>query len=126
MCRPNICLIIVRACASLAPNGSHLAVSNMFRGFDVYRLPSEEHALSFEHVDRVFPVPSAQIPVLFVHGGRALLGGSMSGKVGLWHLSMGIMHTLTLSSAFFCGCIRVSFVTDLHFPQGLAKFSQSM
>ncbi|KAI0738687.1 WD40-repeat-containing domain protein [Daedaleopsis nitida] len=86
------------ASASLSPNGAYLAVSNVFKGFDVYKVQSEKPIASFEYDEPSSLKSAGPIPVLFIHGGRALVGGSMVGKVCLWHVNFGKMHNLALSS----------------------------
>ncbi len=86
------------ASASLSPNGTHIAVSNVVRGFDVYKVQSEEPLASFDLQDR--SALGAPVPVLFIHEGHALVGGSITGKVDLWDLYMGKMHSIALTSEF--------------------------
>ena len=71
----------------------------MFKGFDVYKFQSEEPVVSFKHTgETAGTVSGSRIPVLFVHAGHALIGGSVVGDVGLWDLYMGKMHSLTFTS----------------------------
>ncbi len=70
-------------------------------------------------------VPACPLPVTFVHGGHALVGGSMTGKVGLWDLGMGKMHSLVLNSKLFETYMIVG-VLLLLVSQKVAKFSLSM
>ncbi|KAI1789836.1 WD40-repeat-containing domain protein [Ganoderma leucocontextum] len=81
--------------ASLSDNGEYIAISNMVSGFDVYAMATEAPYCSFEH-DLGEPYPT---PVLFVHGGKAIVGGSAVGKVDLWDLRLTRkMHTLSIPS----------------------------
>ncbi|RPD53261.1 WD40 repeat-like protein [Lentinus tigrinus ALCF2SS1-7] len=80
--------------ASLSADGKHIAVSNLVRGFDVYRLHDETPVGLMTHeVGKPRPTP-----ILFIHNGRALVGGSLSGKVTIWDLNLGKMHTLNIPS----------------------------
>lgn len=81
----------------MSPDASNIAVSNVVRGFDVYRVQSEEPLASFDYLDGD-SASAAPVPVLFIHEGHALVGGSMNGKVDLWDLYMGKMHSVTLTS----------------------------
>ncbi|OSD01991.1 WD40 repeat-like protein [Trametes coccinea BRFM310] len=70
------------ASSSLSPDGSHIAVANLVSGFDVYDLYTGATVLSlFHEVGEEFPVP-----VLYVHGGNAILGGSTAGVLDLWYV----------------------------------------
>ncbi|KAI0371020.1 WD40 repeat-like protein [Pilatotrama ljubarskyi] len=76
------------AYASISPDGTTIAISNMVSGFDLYDLTSQAALRSFTH-----PVTTLRaVPVLFVHGGHALLGGSTVGKVHLWDVHNGLLH----------------------------------
>ncbi|KAI1782402.1 hypothetical protein LXA43DRAFT_847067, partial [Ganoderma leucocontextum] len=70
------------ASASLSNNGTFIAVSNLTKGFDVFRMETEEPVASFEH-DIGEPMPT---PVLFTHEGRAIIGGTTVGKVNVWDI----------------------------------------
>lgn len=97
------------ASASLSPNGANLAVSNVSRGFDVYKIQSAEPIASFDNDDNPrtsSDEPACPVPVKFIHGGHAIVGGSMNGKVGLWDLGHGKMHTLPLNSKRQRACCR--------------------
>ncbi|KAI0709141.1 WD40-repeat-containing domain protein [Earliella scabrosa] len=85
------------ASASLSPDDVHIAISNVYHGFDVYKLHTEEPFVSFRHAGEP-SVPASALPVLFVHAGHALIGGSAIGNIGLWDLYMGEMHSLVLPS----------------------------
>ena len=82
------------ASASLSPNGSLLAVSNLVTGFDVYRTDTEQPIASFEQ-----PIQKPNVvPVLFIHGGRAIVGGCDSGTVNVWDIALGKLHSLSIPS----------------------------
>ncbi|KAI9062810.1 hypothetical protein FKP32DRAFT_1554326, partial [Trametes sanguinea] len=66
----------------LSPDCSHIAVANLVDGFDIYDLETGSVALSlFHEVGKKYPVP-----VLYVHGGTAILGGSTAGMMDLWYI----------------------------------------
>ncbi|KAI9057524.1 WD40 repeat-like protein [Trametes sanguinea] len=78
----------VIAHSSVSPDGATIAISNMVSGFDLYDLTSQAVLRSFTH-----PVESLRaVPVLFVHGGHALLGGSTTGQIHLWNSHNGRVH----------------------------------
>lgn len=85
------------AAASVTEDGSRLAVSNL-TGFDIYALKTMRSEGSYPHtVGEIYATP-----VLFVHGGNAVLGGSVVGQVGLWDVTTGRKHfTLRLQSMCF-------------------------
>lgn len=113
------------ASASLSPNGSNIAVSNVVRGFDVYKVQSEEPLISFDLPnDDSASFARSPVPVLFIHEGHALVGGSMNGKVDLWDLCMGKMHSVTLTSEFDCYFPPYLVLTAI--AQSPAKYSHWM
>ncbi|KAI0325699.1 WD40 repeat-like protein, partial [Cubamyces sp. BRFM 1775] len=70
------------ASSSLSPDALHIAVANLVNGFDVYNLDMGSIVLSLFHkVGKGYPVP-----VLYVHGGNAILGGSTAGVLDLWYV----------------------------------------
>ncbi|KAH7905143.1 WD40-repeat-containing domain protein [Hygrophoropsis aurantiaca] len=70
---------------SLSPNCKFLAVSNLCTGFDVYDLDVNAPVMNLKHdVNLRFTVP-----VLFMHEGHAILGGSTCGKVRVWDATKG-------------------------------------
>ncbi|KAH7903819.1 WD40-repeat-containing domain protein [Hygrophoropsis aurantiaca] len=74
---------------SLSPDYRHLVVSNLCTGFDVYDLEVSAPIMTLTHdVKRRLPVP-----VLFIHRGNAILGGSTSGKASLWTSAGKHLHT---------------------------------
>ncbi|KAI0743706.1 WD40-repeat-containing domain protein, partial [Daedaleopsis nitida] len=82
----------VRSIASLSPDGSLLAVGNLTTGFNVYRMDTPEPVRHYKHVVGK-PQPT---PVLFIHSGHAIVGGSTVGKVDMWDLTLGKLHTLSI------------------------------
>ncbi|RDX44266.1 WD40 repeat-like protein [Lentinus brumalis] len=85
------------ASASLSEDGALLAVSNLAQGFDVYRTDTGQPAGTFRHIVGK-PQPT---PVLFIHGGRAIVGGSTVGTVHVWDLEQGGRFPLHIPSASF-------------------------
>lgn len=67
-----------RGSASLSPNGSLLAISNVKDGFDLYDIAENKVSHMFDHAESN---PGYPFPVLFIHGGNAVIGGSGCGKV---------------------------------------------
>ncbi|KAI1787146.1 hypothetical protein LXA43DRAFT_848881, partial [Ganoderma leucocontextum] len=68
------------AAASVSPNGAHIVVSNIVSGFDVYTLDDGESVSSFDQgIAEALP-----IPVIWMHGGCAILAGSAVGKLRIW------------------------------------------
>ncbi|KAI1788020.1 WD40-repeat-containing domain protein [Ganoderma leucocontextum] len=86
------------ASASLSEDGKYIAISNVDRGFDVFVMASEEPLRSFEHE---VGEPRA-VPVLFIHGGQAIVGGSVVGKVDVWDIFLGKMPPLPIPGTFHC------------------------
>ena len=69
-----------RANAVVSEDGARIAVSNMTRGFDIYSLRSGAPLCSLDHEIRGgYPTP-----VLWLHVGLALLGGTTAGQLTLW------------------------------------------
>ncbi|KAI0708447.1 WD40-repeat-containing domain protein [Earliella scabrosa] len=83
--------------ASLSQSGTHLAISNLDTGFDVYRMEDGVPVCSFEHDA---PKPDF-VPVQFIHGGHAILGGSSVGKIGIWDIFLKRqLDVLSIPSAY--------------------------
>ncbi|RDX39902.1 WD40 repeat-like protein [Lentinus brumalis] len=72
---------IGRSCIS--PDGELIAISNVVSGFDICRLDTGELYRSFEHE---IGEKEYATPVLFIHGGLAIVGGSAVGRVGVWYI----------------------------------------
>ncbi|KAI0672557.1 WD40-repeat-containing domain protein [Trametes maxima] len=69
---------------SLSHMGTFLAVSNLDSGFDIYNKVCHRFALAVcwtTPTSGLYPVP-----VLFIHGGQALVGGSTRGRATVWYL----------------------------------------
>ncbi|KAI0363917.1 WD40 repeat-like protein [Pilatotrama ljubarskyi] len=85
--------------ASLTRDGRILAVSNMLTGFELFALKGFielEPLLSFQQdVGRGPP-----IPVRFLHGDHALIGGTLNGKVNIWDVHSRKKQSLTLDGTF--------------------------
>lgn len=73
----------VSAAASLSPNGVYLAVSTLSSGFAIYDL---ETSKVFRKFKSDVGEEQRAIPVLFVHGGHAIVGGSAVGRVNIWFI----------------------------------------
>ncbi|OSD03005.1 WD40 repeat-like protein [Trametes coccinea BRFM310] len=84
----NIPLPGVIAHSSMSPDGGTIAISNMLSGFDLYDMTSLAVLRSFTHPVDVLRA----VPVMFVHGGHALLGGSTCGMMHLWNVHNGRLH----------------------------------
>lgn len=87
------------ASASVSEDGTRIAISNLRTGFDVYLLESGELLHSFVH-DMGEHLPT---PVLFIHDGQAIVGGTTVGKVGMWDLACGKMPSLSVPSEYLLG-----------------------
>ena len=86
------------ASASLLEDGKHVAISNIDTGFNVYVLASGAPLCSFEH-DVGDP---RAVPVRFMHGGRAIVGGSVMGKVNVWDIALRKkIHILPIPGASY-------------------------
>ncbi len=74
--------------ASMTLDGTRLVVSNMRSGFDIYDAATGRAVGTLKH-----PVNQVRaIPVRFVHGGNAILGGSTVGAAHLWDVTELRMH----------------------------------
>ena len=95
----------------MSPKGSIIALSVMGTGFDVYDLDTGVCLASFADVsgggERI-------VPVLFLHGGRALLGGGTAGRATLWNVHNKRIHqTLTPereSDQLYLHCVCLTMV----------------
>ncbi|KAI1785652.1 WD40-repeat-containing domain protein [Ganoderma leucocontextum] len=68
------------ASATVSEDGTRIAISNVVRGFDIYSLRTGAPLCSLDQdMRRTFPTP-----VLWIHGGLALLGGTTTGQLTLW------------------------------------------
>lgn len=73
-----------------------IAVSNVINGFDVYDIETEDHLFRLEQANPYWD----PIPVLFIHGGRALIGGSSTGRMNVWDAETHAkLHTLRISGS---------------------------
>ncbi|KAI0658042.1 WD40-repeat-containing domain protein [Cubamyces menziesii] len=85
------------ASSSLSPDGFNIAVANMVNGFDVYDLDTGAVVLSLFHkVGKEYPVP-----VQYVHGGNAILGGSTVGMLDLWYVEGTLSRKMQTLSAHY-------------------------
>ncbi|KAI0746380.1 WD40-repeat-containing domain protein [Daedaleopsis nitida] len=71
---------------SLSPNGAFLAASTLASGFVVYDLEQGKIIRTFKHAQGE---EQRAIPVLFIHGGYAVAGGSAVGTVNVWLVDSG-------------------------------------
>ncbi|KAJ2991954.1 hypothetical protein NUW54_g8058 [Trametes sanguinea] len=99
--------------SSVTPDGSLFAVSNVMTGFDVYDMdtttcvggcPNEAGALR-------------AVPVLFVHEGHALFGGSTAGRVHLWNVNSRRIH-----QTFHLGAEDQVLAIDAHYNRVRDRF----
>lgn len=67
-----------RGSASVSPDGSLLAISNVKDGFDLFNIDQNKVSHMFYHAESN---PGFPLPVLFIHGGSAVVGGSGCGTV---------------------------------------------
>ncbi|KAI1783092.1 WD40-repeat-containing domain protein [Ganoderma leucocontextum] len=89
------------ASASITADGQKLVVSNMASGFDIYETATGNSLGTLNHaVGRVFAVP-----VLFVHGGNAVIAGSTVGEVHLWNVSTLRLHQILRLNGVVTSCI---------------------
>ncbi|TFK82789.1 WD40 repeat-like protein [Polyporus arcularius HHB13444] len=66
----------------LSPDGQYIALYNLSKGIEVRRV-------SNGNLRCAFPLDANEkrlLPVLFIHGGDALVAGTTNGVVSLWHL----------------------------------------
>ncbi|KAI0742325.1 WD40-repeat-containing domain protein [Daedaleopsis nitida] len=88
------------AAASLSPNGVYLAVSTLSSGFAIYDL---ETSKVFRKFKSDVGEEQRAIPVLFVHGGHAIVGGSAVGRVNIWFIdSERKLPSLRTPSTYKC------------------------
>ncbi|EPS92446.1 hypothetical protein FOMPIDRAFT_1107525, partial [Fomitopsis schrenkii] len=69
--------------SSLSPCNELLAIHNIAAGFDVYRIDTRKRISTF----RYQPSQYVSLPVLFLHGGKALLTGSDVGRVRVYDIA---------------------------------------
>ncbi|KAI0696212.1 WD40-repeat-containing domain protein [Cerioporus squamosus] len=84
--------------SSMSPIGSTIALSIMGAGFDLYDLDTGDCISSFPDVSD----GTRTIPVLLVHGGRALFGGTTIGRATLWNIIFcGIVPLIRMLSVAY-------------------------
>jgi acetyl esterase/lipase len=84
---------------SLSEDATQFAVPNSRQGFDIYRLENGVHLKNFTDRTHSRAVHNALHPVLFIHGGKWLLGGGI-GNACIWHIESGTkVQTLQNASA---------------------------
>jgi hypothetical protein len=70
--------------SALSPDQMSLAISNVpTAGFEIHDLLGDQPSKRFSY-ERSVPSTKLCLPVLFIHKGHAILGGSSAGKPGLW------------------------------------------
>lgn len=101
------CSRIDSLAASLSPDGALLASSNSVSGFDIYDLRAGEAIRSFTHE---IGKEERALPVSFIQGGTAIVGGSTTGYLNVWFVDSGLqldpLHipsTSFTSYAYLCG-----------------------
>ncbi|KAH9847484.1 WD40-repeat-containing domain protein [Lenzites betulinus] len=85
--------------ASLTRDGRLLAVSNMLTGFELFALKGFvelEPLYSFQQDITTGP----PLPVRFLHGDHALIGGSLHGRVNMWDVYSRRKQPLVLDGKF--------------------------
>lgn len=93
----DVLTVRLRASSSVTPDGSRCVVSNVTTGFDVYDM--ETAACTGGCKNEAGQLRA--VPVLFVHEGHAILGGSTLAQVNLWHTrSRSIFQTLELDGVY--------------------------
>ncbi|KAG1908671.1 uncharacterized protein F5891DRAFT_974016 [Suillus fuscotomentosus] len=77
---------------SLSPDHKYLAVSNLCTGFYLYQLETGEPWGCLQQAISA----GLWVPVKYIHGGFAVMGGSTSGQLNIWDFSTHkILQTLT-------------------------------
>ena len=77
----------------------------MISGFEVYTLDTGTALWSFGHTVTDY----RKIPVLFIHGAAAIVGGNLQGDVHLWDVSSGRkLHSLVHASESYRVCISAA------------------
>ena len=76
-----------RASAHVTEDGKRIVIST-FTGFDIYALDTMQPVTSVTHSMG----PKHAIPVLFIHRGYALRGGSAVGEPAIWDVTSGYKH----------------------------------
>ena len=71
----------------LSDNARYIAVSSLGKGFDVYDVQSGAPKCSFPHGTG----EKYLLPVLFIHGGNAIVGGTTTGTVNVWDVSQSLL-----------------------------------
>ncbi|KAJ2987709.1 hypothetical protein NUW54_g9347 [Trametes sanguinea] len=77
--------------SSLSPDGSRIVVSNLLTGFDVYDVESGSLVLTLFHkVSKQYTVP-----VVYGHGGHAIISGSTVGVIDIWYIQGTLSRKMT-------------------------------
>lgn len=74
--------IIYSTSISVDPTGTFVAVSNLDDGFDIHRIKTGALVSTIPHdFGDAYP-----IPVLYIHGGYGIVGGSTLGHASIWYV----------------------------------------
>ena len=98
--------VLSSADASMTSDGRFLAISNMLTGFELYAMQADtelEPLCSFQQEVADRP----PIPVIFVHGDSALLGGTTNGQLNLWEIYSRRKQPLVLEGEPYPSSARV-------------------
>lgn len=102
-----------------------VAIGNRLSGFDVYSLTSGQPLASFRDKNIAnIATPQEFLPVLYIHGGLCLLGGSSIGKAYIWEVGSGspgsvlkvLSHQGPVDSHLPVHFVDLRFVTQMKFP----------
>ncbi len=96
----------ISADACLTNDGRVLAVSNMLTGYELFAVKG------LVEMDPLFcfkqDVGGRPLPVRFVHGDHALIGGALHGRVNLWDIYSRRKQVLTIGGMYLKLCPRPS------------------
>ncbi|KAH9934416.1 WD40-repeat-containing domain protein [Amylocystis lapponica] len=89
---------------AVSPNNRSLAICTVSSGFEVYRIPAGLRI--FKLTPDPNEDPEVILPIIYVHNGSMLLGGSITGKLRLWNASNGQhWQTLRLEESVTLQCV---------------------
>ncbi len=72
--------------SSVSPSGALVAASTQSSGFELYDLEAGKVIRKFKHE---LAEEDRRLPVSFIHGGHAIIGGSAVGRVNIWFVESG-------------------------------------
>lgn len=103
--------------ATVTPDGAKVALSNAISGFDIYDIDSgsPQGSLPTEDSQR------RAIPILYIHGGKALVSGGTAGQATLWDPQNRCRHhglsvKGTSDSLFSLGMPDIRQITSPYWP----------